>query len=410
MNEAENTKNKIYYGYIIVAASFIIMVIILGLYSIFGIFFKPIVTDFDWSRGVTSGAYAFSQILNGMCSVFMGWLNDRLGPRVVLSICGVFTGIGYMLMSQIQDVWHLYAIYGILIGVGSAIFAPVLSTVARWFKKRRSTMTGVVVAGIGTGVLIIPLIANSLILAYNWRTTCLIIGAATFILVILAAQFLKLSPAKIGQFIDGEKQSIESENIPSQASINFKKALHSWQFWVVFFILFCSGFTGFAIQIHIVPYATDIGVTATAAAGILAAMGGANIIGQIGVGSIGDRIGNRIGFIIGFVLMSFSIFLLFTNIGLWPLYLFAVIFGIGFGNNTTHESPLVAWLFGLASHGIIFGTLVLGFNAGSAIGPLVTGYLFDAMGNYSVAFIIAICVGLIGLLLSSILKPLPAYK
>ena len=99
-------KPRIYYGYVVVAASFIIMILVQGLYIIFGVFINPLIEEFGWTRATISGAFSLSTILQGVLGIAMGGLMDRFGPRIVVTVCGVLLGAGYLLMSQINTVYE----------------------------------------------------------------------------------------------------------------------------------------------------------------------------------------------------------------------------------------------------------------------------------------------------------------
>ena len=166
------------------------------------------------------------------------------------------------------------------------------------------------------------------------------------------------------------------------------------------------GWAAFAITVHIVPHAIDLGISSVTAANILAINGGIGIIGNFVLGGfIGDRIGNRKAFMIGLAVMAASLFYLVPAKDIWMLYLFALAFGIGLGGTGTSESPLIARLFGLSSHGLIYGVAALSWTLGSAVGPIVTGYMFDVIGNYQLAFLVAGVVAVLGLGLLIILRP-----
>ena len=124
--------SPIFYGYVIVAAAWITFVAAFGVHYAFGIFLKPMLAEFGWGRGVTSGAYSLSWLLQGLSAVIMGRINDRYGPRLVLTICGVLLAAGFLLTTCISAGWHLYLSYGVLTGLGTGgLYVPVASTIAR---------------------------------------------------------------------------------------------------------------------------------------------------------------------------------------------------------------------------------------------------------------------------------------
>ena len=397
-----------FYGYIVVIVAFLIMTVMFGVYVAFGVFFNPMLTDFGWTRAMTSGAFSLSMIMFGLLGIVMGGLNDRVGPQIVLSVCGFLFGLGCLLMSQISAVWQLYLFYGVIIGIGIAgSWVPLVSTVARWFARRRSTMTGIVLAGTGVGGLIGPPVANWLIAIYGWRASYFILGSIVLVVVVLAAQFLRRDPARMGQRPYGGKNEAEEQRFNSDTEgFSLKEAVSTRQFWVVCGLEFCFGFCVYVVIVHIVPHAINLGISVASAANILAMVGGLTIVGRVVLGSVADRIGNRQVFIIGFMLMLAAFFWLAPVAVLWMLYLFAVVFGFANGGMGPSESPLVARLFGLSFHGLIYGIIVLGFTIGAAIGPLLAGYIFDITGGYQVAFLVSAAVSISGLVLTVVLRPI----
>ena len=165
---AKNRNSKFFYGYIIVSAAFCIQMIAWGMFSTYGVFFKPLTMEFGWTRAMISGASSLSMLVCGLLGIGMGRLTDRFGPRMIMVVCGFFLGLGYFLMSQINTIWQLYLFYGVLIGIGlSAIDVSLLSTVVRWFVNKRGMMSGIVNVGTGVGMLIMPIVANRLISSYK---------------------------------------------------------------------------------------------------------------------------------------------------------------------------------------------------------------------------------------------------
>ncbi|MFC1891729.1 MFS transporter [Thermodesulfobacteriota bacterium] len=403
----QKSKNRFFYGYVVLAAATLIMMVMYGTRAAFGVFFKPMLTEFGWTRALTSGALSLSMIIQGSLAVVMGGLNDRLGPRIVLTFCGLLSGIGCLLMSQINTVWQMYLFYGVIIGIGmSGIFVPILSTIARWFIKRRNMMSGIALAGISIGSFIAPPAANWMITTYDWRVSYILIGCIILVIGLLSAQFLKRDPNQTGQMpfgiVEGESQDLYT----GDEGLSLKDATGTWQFWMLFLIFICLGFCFFSIMVHIVPHVTDLGISTKSAANILAAMSGSVIIGNIVMGGIADRIGSKQVCIIGLILTAIAVFWLVSIKEVWMFYAFVFIFGVAHGGCIGAESPLVAWLFGMSSHGMLLGIISCGFTVGAAIGPLFTGYIFDSTGSYKLAFITYGIISLFGFIMAILIRPI----
>ncbi|TET67783.1 MAG: MFS transporter [Dehalococcoidia bacterium] len=402
----EKLQPKFFYGYIIVVVAFLLMLMMWGAYYSFGIFFEPLLAEFGWTKAMTSGAFSLSFFLTGILGVFAGRLTDRFGPRVVLTVCGFFLGLGYLLVSQTSTVWQLYLFYGVVVALGmSASVIPLQSTLARWFVKRRGTMNGIIISGIGVGMVIIPPIAQWLISSYGWRTSYIVVGITALVTIILTAQFLRRDPGKMGQLPYGEGE-LEIKVSSPDTGFSLREALRSWQFWTLVMALLCFTMGEGTILVHIVSHAIGLGISAASAALIIPVIGAISIPGRILLGMAGDRIGNRPAYVIGFVFLSVSLFWLLVAKELWMLYLFAVIYGFGYGGLSALISPIIAELFGLSSHGVIMGVVIMfGGTGGMAIGPLLAGHIFDITGSYQSAFLMYAAISVIGLILVSRLRP-----
>ncbi len=411
-NVSKSTGNEsgIFYGYFIVGASFLTLTVIWGSYYAFGVFFKPLLTEFGWTRAMVAGAASLAMIINGLLGIAMGGLTDRFGPRLVMTSCGILIGFGYFLMSQVSAVWQLYLFYGIILGIGmSGSFIPLASTVARWFVERRGIMTGIIVAGVGIGAFIGPPAAVRLISRYGWRSSYMIMGCLVLVVVVLAAQFVKRDPAHVGLTAYGEKKEspkevMASKRIPENKDLSLKEALYTARFWGLSAVFFCFGFCLHSIMIHIVPHASELGFSPAVAANMLATIGGLSILGKLLFGMVGDNVGSRNIFIISFIFMSSALLWLLSAHEMWMLFVFSAAFGFAYGGSVVSHSPLIADLFGLSSHGIIMGACGVGITLGGATGPLLTGYIFDITGSYQSAFMICVVISTIGVLLSISIK------
>jgi predicted MFS family arabinose efflux permease len=225
------------------------------------------------------------------------------------------------------------------------------------------------------------------------------------ITVVVAAQFLRRDPAQMGHRPYGEDEVKRPEITPDSSIFTLKTAMLTPQFWIAFGMLACFGFGSFSIIVHIVPHAIWLGIPAIAAANILAFRGGIGILGNFFLGSAADRIGNRRTFIIGFILVALAFLWLIPSEKLWMFYVFMAVFAFASGGMGASESPITAWLFGLRSHGLIYGVVHLGFTVGAAVGPVLTGYVFDVTESYRLAFMVCAAIAASGIALSAILKP-----
>ena len=401
-----DTKPKFFYGYIVVAFACLILTITQGTYYSFGVFFKPLSEDFGWTRAMTSGAFSLMVVLHGFLYIFTGRLNDTKGPRFVLTVTGFFLGLGYILLSQINALWQLYLFYGVVVAVGiSGGYIPLLSTASRWFVKRRGLMTGIVAAGTGFGTLLVPPIANWLISEYDWRTSYLVVGIVSIVVIVLAAQFLRRDPSQVGQLPYGQEEEKANGINPTPIGLSLREAIRTKPFWLFALAMASFGVSLFVVMVHTVPHVTDLGFSAAKAASILAIIGASGIVGRVSFGGLSDRLGNKRTFIICFVLVAITLILLMVAKELWVFYLFAAVFGLAYGGWATVMAPLVADLFGLRSHGVILGSATFGATIGGAIGPVMAGRIFDVTGSYQLAFIICIIVSGIGLVAALLLKP-----
>ncbi len=394
-------KRKIFYGYVVVAAAFLITIISHGAQYTFGIFFKPLLEEFGWTKAATSAAFSLYLVLYGILGIFVGRLNDRFGPRLVLTACAFFLGMGYALMSRIGAIWHLYVVYGVLIAVGmSGVWVPLISTIPRWFIRRRGLMTGIVTSGSGIGTILLSIAASALIAEYQWRISYLIVGAGVWTMLMLSAQFLRRDPQQMGQEPYGGDAVKTAAVHDADEGLRFREAISAGRFWVLCAIFFCFGFDLYTVMVHLVAHAIELGIPALNAAGIIAVVGGVNAAGRVGMGGISDRLGNLRCLVVSFLLMTAALVLLTVAAEMWQLYVFGVIFGIGYGGLAALMSPVPAELFGLRSIGTIVGAVTCSFTLGGAVGPVLAGLLSDITGSYHAAFAACAAVGVLGTIFS----------
>ena len=387
----------------VMTAAFAIFAVLNGTMYCFGVFLKPLSTEFGWDRATISGAYSTFAIVLGFSYVITGRLNDRFGPRLILSVCGLLLGLGYLLMSRITGVWQFYLVYGVIVAIGmSGGMVPLLSTVARWFVKKRGLITGIVLSGIGIGTIIFPPIANYLIERYGWRFSYVIIGAIATAVVVIMAQLLRREPNKSGVISNGLDSGSQTQH-DNLEGIPFTIAIRNIKLWILGLIYFGFGFGLMSVMMHMVAHATDVGLSRILATGIIAVIGGVSIIGRISMGTLSDKIGNYPCLFIGFALQAIALFSLIWITQPTLFFVFAVVYGISYGGLIGSMSTTVAENFGVRSHGGLLGVVHFVHGFGCALGPFLSGRFFDMTGSYSLAFIACGAFALTALILVFVL-------
>ena len=397
-------KDKLFYGWVVAGTFLIIGTAIWGIRYTFGVFFKSIESEFVLSRAATSTIYSTLMVLGGVFSILGGWALDRYGPRLIFLLMGIFTGLGLLLTSQTNELWQLFITYSLLLAMGtSLIYVGVMSTVSRWFDRKRGLAMGIASSGAGLGPLVLAPLATCLIIDFDWRTACLILGIAAWVIVIPLSRLLKGDPREIGARPDGVKTNSGGDQITQvalpQSGLSLQQALRTRSFWLVTFIFLLFASSLFLVLTHLVPHATDIGFSAAEAATILSLAGMAAIAGRAPLGIVSDRIGRKEAAIICALLHAGAMVWMLWAQDLWSLYLFALAFGLAWGGMGPTMAALISNTFGLGKLGVIMGALEVGFGIGAAIGPVIGGRIFDVSHSYFNAFIYGAVVMLLATLL-----------
>ena len=401
-----------YYGWVIVAVVFISMGIGVNARTAFSLLFPPILDEFRWDRGVTAGAFSFGFLVSAVMSPLLGRMMDRVGPRAVMELGVALMAAGLLLAPLTAEPWHLYATLGVLVGGGSvclgysgqSLFLP------NWFVRRRGLATGIAFAGVGIGSIVLLPAAQLVIESAGWRTACWSMGLLVLIVLAPTNLLLRKRPEDMGLQPDGDAApiaaaSVKATNIvdPAWAAVDWTlgRAVRTARFWWIAFGYFCGLYAWYAVQVHQTKYLVEIGFSPIVAAWALGLVSLLGIPGQILLGHVSDRIGREwvwtagtVGFAICYVLLL----LLQAFPSSVLLYLMVATQGaLGYGL-TSVFAAIVADIFQGKHYGTIFGTLMLAAIGGGALGPWATGALFDAYGNYTLAFWIGVATSLLSVL------------
>jgi MFS family permease len=364
-----------------VAALFMIGFVGFGFRFSFGVFFKSLQEDFLWSRATTSAVFSVYMGLSAIFTLLGGWGLDRYGARKVFTLSGFFTGLAFLLTSMVTASWQLFLTYSLFLSLGTApIYVCSMSTVSRWFSRRRGLALGIVSCGNSMGMLVISPVSAFLITRYGWQNAYFILSLVAFSIMIPAALTLKKPPV-MERILSDSGGKNEEEHV-----VSLREATKQRRFWCLIFILFFFSSCSYAVLTHIVPHTIDLGMSAMEAASMLSFIGTGSLLGRLIMGKASDVIGSKRGMLIASLLMAAIMFWLVGSSKLWMIYLFTIVFGFAFGSTAPLNAALIGDCFGLRHLGLIMGVIEIGWESGAAIGPAFAGYLFDIRDSYSIAF------------------------
>jgi len=399
---------RLYYGYVIVALAFFIGAVAWGSQRTFGVFLDPLLRQYEWSRAAASLAFTIGMIMTGVLSILAGRLSDRFGPRIVLTACGIFIGAGYLLLSRLTGLWQFYLVHGLLIAAGMAgIMVPLTSMVIRWFTRRAGLVNGIIQAGPGFGITVVPPVVSWLISQYEWRNSYLLLGTGVLVMIVASSQFVRRGPTR--EETSGQDAGAAVPVI-NPVSHTFRQAAGTREFWLLCVLFFVDLFCVNVVMVHLVVHLTGTGVPLAAAVSVLAVTSAMSIGGRIVAGAVADRIGRRTTIAIGTALSLMAFAWLPFASETWMLYAFAAAFGVGGWSVGAVLSPMIAEYFGLKSHGVILGAVTFAGTVGGALGPLLAGGIFDIMKTYDVAFVIGAALSGLALVLLLFLRPPQGVK
>jgi sugar phosphate permease len=374
----------------------------------FSTFFNPMIDEFGWSRTAMSGVFSLSRTEGGIAGPLNGWLVDHFGARKIMFIGVTITGIGFILLRVVSSPVSLYIIFGLILSMGfnMAFTHATSAAVAKWFVKKRGRALSILLTGNGVGgAIFVPVIAW-LITQFGWRAATIIIGVATLAIPLPLSLIVRSTPEEMGLKPDGEDTSPKDaateadhdtasalgDTSADEVNLTVREALKTRAFWIYAIAMMLRSCILSAIVVHQIPHLTDIGIEYEAAASVLALMIFMSIPGRFIFGWLSDRFSKRPLLFLTCVLQGIGIFI-FINASTLPLlYLFVVVYGLGYGGAIPLTVALRADLFGRTNYATISGITMPLTMIGTVVAPLFAGYLYDTTQSYSLAFYIFIAM------------------
>ena len=400
---------KNFYGWYILAGGFLILVVDGGVRFSFGVFIKPLVSEFSWERGTITLAYSLNMLVFGLCQPIAGKLLDRFGPKILFSISSLTASTGLILTSQISSTFELYLYYGVVTAVGlSGISITVVSsTLSRWFRSLRSFVSGLAISGTALGQFIfIPLI-TLLMGKAGWRLSWATLGAILpLVIVPISLAVMRGTPAEIGQEpydSNGghhDKRNKRDESLSEDMSLSGTQILCSKKFLLITITYFICGFQDFFFVTQLIPFATDQGLSPQDASNLQGIAGFLSVPGLLLFSFLSEKLGRKIPLSLIFLPRILCFSLLLYSYG-WPfIYTSALLFGFTLLASAPLASAIMGDLYGLKNIGVLTGTIFWFHHLGGALGAYSGGFLYDLTSTYFVAFIISLCLSVIAALTS----------
>jgi sugar phosphate permease len=410
-------KTKIFYGWWVVAACFVLCFLFAGagFYS-FSIFIKPLETEFGWDRAAISLTMSIHFIIGGLMGPFVGKLTQTYGPKNVMSLAAIGSGACFLLVSLTQSLWYFYVVYALLAlmlcGIG---VVPVSSLLANWFDKRRGTATGTALVGIAAGGLLLAPLLGAITTRFGWKSSYVFLGLLVWVVALPVIQLvIKGDPAEVGLAPDGGRREIsvnDAEDRAWQTALTGRPsgpALRSRTFWCLAASFFLAPMAQPGVLQHQVPLIIDAGVSQAAAATALGLTAGIGGLGKLSFGRFSEIMPFRYVVTLCFGLQALAVLVLVNIDSMAMLWIYVAIFGFSMGGVVVLLPLAVGHFFGLAAFGVLLGTLWMINAIGGALGTYVSGLIYDYTGAYQYAlylFIAAYLVAISGVFLAG--KPRP---
>ncbi|MGH7781121.1 MAG: MCT family MFS transporter [Candidatus Binataceae bacterium] len=373
-----------------VAAAFVAMFAVYGIAYSFGAFFKPMAAEFGASRGSTSAVFSLTVFVWCVLGWPAGHLSDRFGPRIVLAGGAIVMGGGLVLTAFIDRLWMGYLTYSLGVGIGIATaYVPMVAVVGGWFLRRRNSALGIAVAGIGCGTVLVAPAAAAMIERLGWRGTDLVLGVVSTATLLACAAIIERPPVHV-----------------TPGTIDVRAAVRTPAFGYLYLNSFLSSMALFMPFVYLPAFAHDHGASEVASAALVSVIGGASVIGRLGLGAIADRMSTIRLYQACFLLVAASFALWLVGNSYATMVVFAIAMGTGYGGFVALSPAVLAELFGVARLGTVMGILYTSGGVGALLGPPIAGMIIDYTGTYRWA----IAYSLAGALASfAVLLPLTRY-
>ena len=400
----------VHYAWVIVAVAAVMRLFSSSFRSSSSILIPRLVDSFGWSYGAVGLGFAIQWIVSGLFGPPAGWLGDRYGVRWTMRLGAVLFIVGMVLTGFMRELWQFYLFFGVILSAAMGIFqVPLTAAVTLWFRKHLGTGMGLLQSSQGIGPLVAVPIMLYIIHLFGGgldglRAAFWIPGIVGGAIILVMVKFFYNEPAEIGvrPFGAPEDEPIKAVQTGEIAKVRTKvfqkQAQKTSAFWNLIGIHFwgCAGHA--IILVYLVAMAEDEGVSKGLAAGAFVTMSVTSTITRFAVPVIADRMGSKPAMAGCFFLQVAPICLLFFAQDAWHFYLFAVLFGIGFGGEMSAFPIINRQYYGSGPIGTTYGYQMMGAGVGMAAGALTGGQLRDITGNFDATMGLSLALSMVGVI------------
>jgi MFS family permease len=379
-----------YYGWVVFAVTFLIYAFMYGLRYSIGVFFTPIQQEFGWSTATTASAVTVFFWVYALAAPLVGSLAARIGVRKTVLIGGLLLGGGGALVSQVQELWHLYLFWGVIAAFGAAALYVIPTMVlSRFFLRKRGRAVGWASVGVSVGQAILVPLVGVAIQRYGWRASILGLGSVVVVVTsVVGYLFLREDPESMGLYVDGVEPDAPLEGsepviVEPEEYQEPRVVLTSSTFRLIVLSYFFAVGGIISILTFVVPHMIRMGLTPLQASGAFGVIGAMSAAGSFLFGFASDRLGRKTTILVTTIGMAVSFFVASVlPPDLTLLYAWAVLYGLTYGGCPEQYAALISDYYGNRHATTLFGFLTLGGGIGGGLFPLIGGWLVDLTGAY----------------------------
>ena len=398
------TNRKFFYGWVVVAGCILItMTMVPPIMALSNKYLLYVTEDLGISRSAFTLANTVLQALGIFLSPLVSKKLAEGNLKRIQSASVIGYCAAYFSYSLATRPFHLYlSAFALGIFYLNATLIPVSMMVTNWFNRHRGLAMSLAMAGIGVGGTVFSPVLTFLLENYGWRSTYRIMALIILAIALPAALFLvKKKPEDMGlrplgaeDAPAGGKQATRPEN---SLTLSFQQSQGKLFFWLLLAGMLTNGLINAGALGHFPPAMQESHGAALQAA-IISLYSLISIGGKLILGWINDRWGVIVSSTYACTLFGLAfVFMLVSEGSALPLYLMAVVFGLGNAIGTVTPPLLTAQVFGKENYSRAYGLVNSFSQVGLSLGSLAVASIYDASGSYDPAWLLLLALTVVTL-------------